>query len=466
MIPRDIEWLRGACSRRAFLHGTAAGAWAGLASPIAGWASALTTDAQRAAGVLPEYDGTLDELLFVYDQCVAPHLLRQMVEILRLVPPHARIHSLVSRERAQEARAALEAFGFDAIEWIVTDEPGVSGNWARDILQIGRGPGNARTVHVPWDKSAREREDLERTWRKLRPLAREGLGVDLLPIAGEGGNMIADRGETGAVLFAGSTIAVETRALTRSFWGFDPGDEGVANVLSEAFGLDQVHWIGPRSSSELRRQSEYVFHVDMIMTLLGPGKAVVARCDPGLLDEVEHREIASAEAARTIAALERREAAGMAWPADFEVPRDPSARRTYLEQRVQTERRLLEDAAGEMESAARLLQTLGYQVHRIDSDPRRVRRYQSATNVVCARDRLLVPLFPTTDRVHGWVMHRADERASVDVDLGVQDSDFELSGDNLARVEFYRRLHPQVRAVRDYFYLASGNVHCVVGRLS
>ena len=447
------------CSRRAFVV-AASGLLASAALPRTTWAR------DRGPGVIPEYAGSLDEVLFVYDQCASPHLLRQMVEILRSCPPRVRVHAVVSTARAEEARARLSSFGFDDAHWIVTDEPGLSGSWPRDILQVGVGADGGRVAHVPWSKSARTREELDRTWRALSGLEREDLRVALLPIAGEGGNMVFDRTRDGNVLFAGSTIAVETRALTLAYWGFDPGDDGVAQVLAEAFGLDAVHWVGPRRDGVCARQSTYVFHVDMLLTLVGPGEAVVARCDPGRLGPAEHRDRLEREAARTVEALERREAMGMDWPGGLDLPRDAGERAMFLDERVREERALLAAAAHEMDAAAVQLEDLGYRVHRIDADPRRVRRYQSATNVVVAGDRLLVPLFPTDERVHGWVLHHAGQRDAVDVDLGPRDSDFDLSGDNLERVEFYRAFRPQVRAVRDYFYLASGNVHCVLGRLN
>lgn len=451
-----------ALSRRRFLRASLASV-AGLGVGAA-FGPAFASAPRR--GILPEHEGRLDELLFVYDQCAAPHLTRQVVEILRLAPPDARVHMVVSRARADEARQRMANYGFDAIDWVVADVADLSGLWPRDIFQIGLGEEGQRIVHVPWAKAATTREALEGTWRVLRPLERDDLAVRLLPIAGEGGNMVAHRGPRGTTLWAGSTIAVETRALTVHYWGYDPGDAGVARVLTEAFGVDAVEWVGPRAEDTCRRQSTYVFHVDMLLNFVDRDRCVVARCDPGSLDRDEHRERLEEEAARTIEALEEREARGVPWPDDLALPRDATIRGAFLDDRLREERAWIADAAHEMDAAAAQVAGRGCDVLRLDVDPRRVRRFQSGTNVVCARDRMLVPLFPTREHVHGWVLRRDGGRDSIDVDLGLQDSDFALTGDNLARVEFYRALHPNVRAVRDYFYLASGNVHCVVGRLS
>ena len=109
---------------------------------------------------------------------------------------------------------------------------------------------------------------------------------------------------------------------------------------------------------------------------------------------------------------------------------------------------------------------MGYTVHRVDADPLRVRRFQSHTNAIVTSDRLLMPLFPSREHVHGWLLNTEDGRDRVDVELGLSDSEFDLVGDNLEAYRLFQRLHPGVRVVRDYFYLASGNVHCVVGRMS
>jgi hypothetical protein len=202
------------------------------------------------------------------------------------------------------------------------------------------------------------------------------------------------------------------------------------------------------------------------MCLVGPGKAVVAVFSPEDLPEDRHRGILTAEADRTVAALERREAAGFAWPQGLALPREVNARDAFLAETLVRERRGFEDAANELDHTAGHLAGLGYTVHRLATRPERVRQYQSHTNVICTRNRLLMPLFPTLDRVHGWILGGEYGRARVDIELGLQDSDFELEGTNLAAWECYNRLHPNVRAVRDYFYLASGNVHCVIGRLS
>ena len=112
-----------------------------------------------------------------------------------------------------------------------------------------------------------------------------------------------------------------------------------------------------------------------------------------------------------------------------------------------------------------VLSSLGYEVRRGPAPPQRLRRFQSYTNILPMHDRVLLPIYPTTERTHGWILHREAGRDRVEVDLGLMDSDFELSEDNLRAYQLYAELVDQVRPVRDYFYLAGGNVHCVIARL-
>jgi len=426
----------------------------------------LLLSAALSGRFVPEYAGSLDEFLFVYDQCSAPHLLREIVEIIRLAPPEARIQVLVSGELADTARVRLGEFGLDGTNLVISEEEGISGDWGRDIFQLGAQTGNSRLVAVPWFKAARDRSDLDRGWRQLKAMAREDLEVKLVPAAYEGGNLMTDVIENQNVLFAGSTIAVETRELYKYFYGIDPGDDGVARILAEALGAQQVVWLGPRPGDHLVRQSRFGFHIDMGLTLVTPGVAVVARCDPSRLGEEDHLALLWDEAQRTLAALERRESAGIPWPGDLDLPRAEQDRELFIESTLRQERNGIEEVAAEWENTARTLQDLGYTVHRLEADPRRVRRFQSHTNVIVTADRLLMPLYPDREHVHGWLLKGQDGRDRVDVELGLSDSEFDLAGDNLAAFNLYQGLHPDVRAVRDYFYLASGNVHCVIGRLS
>jgi hypothetical protein len=444
--------------RRTFLQGIVGGV-AGLTLH-----PRLLAAASDSGRFIPEYAGSMDEILFVYDQCSAPHLLREMVEILRNAPAEALIRVLVSQELAATARVRLAEFGLEQAELVVSEEKDVSGDWGRDIFQLGIDNEGSKLLGVPWFKAARTRSDLDRGWRQLKALAREDLAVRLIPAAFEGGNLMSDVLDTRNVLFAGSTIAVETRELYKYYYGSDPGDDGVARILAEGLGADSVIWLGPRQAGQLARQSRFGFHIDMGMTLVAPGVAVAARCDPSRLGDEDHRALLEKEAARTLKALARREAAGMPWPDDLDLPRDEASRAQFIEAAVRRERSGIEAVASEWENTAEKISNLGYTIHRLETDPRRVRRFQSHTNAIVTTDRLLMPLFPFREHIHGWLLQGDSGRDRVDVELGLADSEFGLKGDNLAAFQLYQSLHPGVRAVRDYFYLASGNVHWVIGR--
>ncbi len=108
------------------------------------------------------------------------------------------------------------------------------------------------------------------------------LGKDVILIEREatlGGICLNEGCIPSKALIHAASLAVETRALYQAYYGSDPGDDGVARILSEAFEVDRVVWLGPERSGSLTRQSRYSFHIDMGMTLVSPGIAVVARCD-------------------------------------------------------------------------------------------------------------------------------------------------------------------------------------------
>lgn len=449
-------------SRRRFLR---AAAGAALGAALCGPARAFAAAAGRG-GPIPEYAGDLSEMLVVYDQVRSTHLLREIVEIVRHAPAGARLHVLVSRPLEDEARQRIGSYGLDDASFIPSAAERVSGDWGRDILQVARDPDGVRVAHVPWNKSADARAALRRGAEHLAPLAREDLRVRLLPAAWEGGNLMTDvTGDGRRVLFAGASVAVETIVLYRRWHDADLGLDEVERILGEALGCDEVVWIGPRDAAgRLERQPRLLFHVDMGMSLIAPGVAVVARLDPAAW-RTPHRELIARELARTRAALERRRAAGITSGAGTDLP-EPGDEAKWIEHRHAAERTALAAAAAHLEDTAAMLAARGYGVHRVHTEPERARRYQSYTNVIPSRDRLIVPIYPSVERVHGWVVTGEDGRDRVDVDAGIEDSDYALEGGNLDAVELYRSLHPGVRVVRDYFYMASGNVHCVIGRLS
>jgi len=240
----------------------------------------------------------------------------------------------------------------------------------------------------------------------------------------------------------------------------------VARILCDALGSSRVEWMGSFVGGECSRQSRLGFHIDMGMTLVSPGIAVVARCDPSALSLEAHLRLLRDEAEHTLDVLARRELAGQGWPEGLDLPREATDREAFLESRLEAEVADLAHAAAEFDAMASRLELVGYRVHRLHADPRRVRRFQSHTNAIVSRDRMIMPIFPTRSHVHGWLVHGQGGRDRVEVDLGLRDSEFDLEGDNLAALELFRSLHPDVRVVRDYFYLASGNVHCVIGRIT
>ncbi len=99
------------------------------------------------------------------------------------------------------------------------------------------------------------------------------------------------------------------------------------------------------------------------------------------------------------------------------------------------------------------------------TDWRRVRRTQSYANVLIARDRLIMPIFPRVDAGAARVVMLPTGRQVVEVVRHPQPEDYAMDGTNAASYRTYQSIFGTVRVVRDSFFLAGGNVHCVVGAI-
>lgn len=70
----------------------------------------------------------------------------------------------------------------------------------------------------------------------------------------------------------------------------------------------------------------------------------------------------------------------------------------------------LREADEECRAAEKSLRELGYSVHTLESDWRRVRRFQALTNVIPSRDRLIMPLFPADEALVAYSLPLANGR--------------------------------------------------------
>jgi hypothetical protein len=74
-----------------------------------------------------------------------------------------------------------------------------------------------------------------------------------------------------------------------------------------------------------------------------------------------------------------------------------------------------------------------------------------------------MPLFPRPGASQSRIAYHNDGRQVVQVIHPPRPEDYTITGTNLACYRTYRSIVTNVRVIRDAFYLAGGNLHCVIG---
>lgn len=457
-------------SRRDFLiraaaaaAGVVAGAWPAYGAPRA------RGPARGRNVVVPEHGADLSGSVLVYDAIAPAPLFAEVLAVLAAFPAGARVVVLASPARADEARARFAAAAPGALErvWdgvepslrragtlpeiavVAVDDSELWTRWPRDLWMPAWAPGGPALV-VPWQREARRREDLVRDPEPLAALARHGLPradftVRGAPLAFEGGNLLYDVIDGSAVLFAGNDVVLETMRAYRDWFGMTRSVADVVAELKACFGVARVELLGRTDRrGEPVHQARLVWHLDMALALLAGGNAVVPRFDWS----ERHRTEAHA-------ALDEELRAG-------DSPQRDAERYGTSDSLTQ-----LDDAAADLDAIRRRLRALGYRVHDLATDWRRVLRHQSHTNVLLGRDRVVMPLFPdaTEPAPVTQVTPGSGRRVIAIPEPQPPASAYTLTGANRAAFETYRKLGLAVRTVPDRFHLAGGNLHCVFGRL-
>jgi len=430
-------------SRRLFLSGLAGAVFAG---------SAKKAESARGSPIpfRPEYKRKFEEILIVYDQVRAPHYLNEILEILRCLPPKRRLLVLVSEKRKAEAEANLAVPGLKP-QFITCKDADLWGDWGRDIFFPGRRNGRI-VLFVPYTKTAATRGRLTRGYEVLRALADDTHDVVLVPLAFEGGNMACDLVEGKRILFVGTSILVESADFYRRWFGRTLDAESCTKLIKRFFAVDEVVPVGRFKGGKPLAQSSLFFHIDLACSIVGEGVAAIERFDlPARRSDVE-KDVAPE--LRLEAELEKREGRSIS----------EKALRKRIEETAFFEERRLKEAREELAAVRKIFRSLGYRVVDLPTDWRRVRRTQSYANVLVGEDRVVMPIFPRPGA--GIVRRRYSKgRDVVEVISEPGRTDYAFDGWNLKNYRIYRSLFGDVRIVRDYFYLAGGNVHCVIGSL-
>lgn len=459
---RRREFLDRSLRAAAAASGAAA-AWAGAGSARAGARGEAGREA--AQRFEPEYARGLEEVLIVYDQVARDHLFREVLEILGCLPPECTVRFLASKGAEAQARARLAERGIRA-EVHAAESAELWGDWGRDIFQVSWREGKTVLV-VPYEKAARSRGALTRGYEILRSLLAPGRDVRLAPLSFEGGNLAYDRLGRERVLFAGSSVLVDSDAVYRKWFGRGLPERECIELLKSSFSADRVVVLGRKRDGAFARQASLLFHIDLACAIVAEGTAFLQRFEAprdadGLRREVrEELELCAldeAERRRTEELLVRKGIRA-------KLPEGPKDVEAALETAVEAELARLREAEAELDTIRTALRELGYAIHDLPGDWRSVRRTQSYANALVSRDRAVVPIFPRHGSAVARTIHLPESRQIIDVIRAPAPEDYALAGANLEAYRLYGKLFRDVRVVRDAFFLAGGSVHCVVGAI-
>ena len=433
--------------RRSFLTALSGAGGALLFGSAGGGTS---SGCNRGSGFRPEYARRFEEVLIVYDQVALPFYLNEVLEILNCLPAKRKVYVLVSERREKEARRNLNIPGLDA-RFVVVPGAYLWGDWGRDIFFAGWRRGEA-VLFVPYTKTAETRGRLTRGYEVLRALQDEAHKVVLVPLAFEGGNMAYDCADGKRVLFVGTSVLVESDSLYRRWFGRSLGTKACLSILKRFFEVDRVVPLGRFKDGKPLRQSSFFFHIDLACVILQEGVAGVERFEVPSDTKALRKEIASE--LRFEAEMRRKEGRILI----------EKALRERIKESVFFEYRRLQEAHAELEAVRGTFRSMGYRIIDLPTDWRRVRRTQSYTNVLVGEDRLIMPIFPKPGSARVRT-RMSGGREVVEVLKPPAPEDYALEGPNLQNYKIYRSLFGDVRVIRDCFYLAGGNIHCVIGSL-
>lgn len=420
---------------------------------------------ESTSSLEPEHASDLKRVFFVYGQIASPYQFPEITEICGHLPPDAEVFVLASDDESDVARDRFAKYGIHA--QIVKTSTEASWHWGRDVCQLGC-PGNVRTLLVPWNKTAGPGDDLVHNARTLKSLRSLGIRLQQAPLSFEVGNCIFDRVDDKTVLFVGHTALLETMALYDAWLAKTLSFDEARSLFQRTFGVDRVIPLGRNADGQHLPQASSVFHIDMVVSVPVAGVAVVQTFDVSTLSEQAVYEDVLAEIEASIgdaAGREAIEALIKEREITCKVPVTAGERETHARNVARTELEALREASTECDVIAATLKSLGYQVHRIENEWQRVRRHQALSNVVPSHDRLLVPLFPATEKLFAYTLPLPSGRRIATLRATPGRQEYRTDGVNRRSFELYSKLAPNVRMVRDRFYLTGGNLHCVVGRL-
>jgi hypothetical protein len=301
----------------------------------------------------------------------------------------------------------------------------------------------------------------------MRGLLGSHRDVRQVPLFFEGGNIAHDRIAGERAVFAGNSVICESQALYKRWFNRQLTVPECLALLRRSFNVDRVVPLGRRAAGAPIPQASLLFHIDLACAVIAEGVVAIQKFAlPASYTELREevgREIELC--ARDAASRRRIEALLGRKGVHVKLPQTGAESKAAVETAFRAEIKRLREAQDELTAIERTFRELGYRICPLETDWRRIRRTQSYANVLIARDRLIMPIFPRPDAGVARAVTLPSGRQVVEILRQPAPEDYAMQGGNLANYRVYQSIFGTVRVVRDAFYLAGGNVHCVVGAI-
>ncbi len=148
--------------------------------------------------------------------------------------------------------------------------------WAQDLFEIAHDPSGKPSLLTPpiykWFIQPNPDADITSDNTFIKNIRAANIGLNPIPIAFKGGNILIDQFKGERIAFCGSDIIRETKALMRKTSNNTPSRAETKTALKQYLAVDKVVIIGGK-----KRQPRKLFHLDQAMVLLPDGTAAVTR---------------------------------------------------------------------------------------------------------------------------------------------------------------------------------------------
>ncbi len=310
--------------------------------------------------------------------------------------------------------------------------------WARDVAIMGSS-GDGPVIVVSPDKHATSEGGVDEIAGVLRTVLDADVRVEVAPFVFEGGNLAFVTSGARRVLLMGKKVLFDNAEYQLRPWAKGLSEEELIRAVARTFGVDSVVVVGrARERPQGRLYLEY--HIDMGMNVLGNNNAVVS-------------DLTFGDAERTLLAAAIEADAPVISPF-VGYASGPIELAALLADRLSV-------VQAEYDDYARVLMSFGVRVHRARVTWMDVLASESATNIVQAGNRILVPVFP--DTLRGRVARIGGDAGHITQSLDMSHigaERFLLEGRNRHNVSLYEGLGYRVVPVDEYLHYYAGGLHC------